>query len=142
MMDDKELIEAAIAAGKVRSIPPGVTRGHPRWTELATPDPLQTTMGKRIYYLMKVRPDDAHTVKSLARGMHICRMAATGPTALDSFERMRGALEVLAAHGVVGELPAAKGEGRRWKLLDGSLPQPSLKAMQAESRRLRKKHRD
>lgn len=141
-MDDRELIAAAIAAGKLRPIPPGVNRDHPDWASLCSTDPTQTVMGRRIYYVMKRKPDTAYTVKSILREMSSHRIVVTGPTALDRFARARGAFEALAAHGIVCELPAVKIGGRRWKLLDGSRPSPTLKAMQEESRRLRAKHLD
>ena len=135
-MSDKELIEAAIAAGKLRSIPKGITLGHPSWPQFASPDPLQTVMGKRLYLVLKANPGTAYTAQSILKELSARGIAATSPSMQDRYDRVRGAFALLAAHGIVEELPPVRGGGRRWKLRDGSRPAPILKEHRAESRRL------
>lgn len=136
---DRAMIDAALAAGKLRRIPAGVCQGHPDWGRYATTDPLRTHMGKRLYMLLYHAPNKTFSVREAVTAMSRRGIIATGASNVDRYERVRMSFVALEAAGIVEQLPLPKSgtPTLRWKLKDGSTKPATQHELQEESRRLR-----
>lgn len=138
MQNDEQMIAAAIAAGRVRYIPAGITIADPRWAAHAALHPLKTMMGKRVFTALQNNPNKAMSAKEIVSWMSARHFASTSPVDLDRYERVKAALAMLEHH-KMATVSQADGKSPRWKLKGDPdrFPRLTFTELAEESRRLK-----
>lgn len=140
MTEDRHLVEAALAAGKARRIPAGVSIGHPDWLALACADPLATKRGVRVFAAFQLNPKKTLSAAEVEKWLSGRGIAATSLYQVDRYARTLQTIRLLEHHGLVEVALRVKGKADRWRLKRADLPRPNITHLKAESQSLRQRN--